>query len=230
MARRGFQLKNHLRYMQPQHAGELRYEYLPDDPVFGRTRTGLSWLHAQNFAPGLSGQVDYNKVSDDRYFVDLASQVKQVSVGNLPQDAFVTKYGTLGSGNYTAQARVQRFQTLQDPLAPIVPPYHRVPHPHASARHNAPAGRLRTPLPGHYARGFQLPAALHREPLHRRRPLRRWQSGDARADHALPPGERSGAVPRHARAALLLPRGARRPGPGLDAAPGERIRRADFRG
>ncbi|HEY3073758.1 MAG TPA: putative LPS assembly protein LptD, partial [Burkholderiales bacterium] len=66
MARRGFQLKNHLRYMQPQHVGELRYEYLPDDPVFGRTRTGLSWLHTQNFSPGLTGQVDYNRVSDER--------------------------------------------------------------------------------------------------------------------------------------------------------------------
>src|SRR2546426_3526278 len=152
MARRGFQLKNHLRYMQPQHVGELRYEYLPDDPIFGRTRTGLSWLHTQNFAPGFVGQVDYNKVSDERYFVDLASQVKQVSVGNLPQDAFVTKNGTLQSGNYMAQARMQRFQTLQDPLAPIVPPYWRVPQLNASASYNDIAGKFDTVLPGEYVR------------------------------------------------------------------------------
>src|SRR2546421_7024711 len=152
MARRGFQLKNHLRYMQPQHVGELRYEYLPDDPIFGRTRTGLSWLHTQNFSPGFVGQVDYNKVSDERYFVDLASQVKQVSVGNLPQDAFVTKNGTLQSGNYMAQARMQRFQTLQDPLAPIVPPYWRVPQLNASASYNDIAGKFDTVLPGEYVR------------------------------------------------------------------------------
>src|SRR5256886_9437958 len=152
MARRGFQLKNHLRYMQPQHVGELRYEYLPDDPIFGRTRTGLSWLHTQNFAPGFVGQVDYNKVSDERYFADLATQVKQVSVGNLPQDAFVTKNGTLQSGNYMAQARMQRFQTLQDPLAPIVPPYWRVPQLNASASYNDIAGKFDTVLPGEYVR------------------------------------------------------------------------------
>jgi LPS-assembly protein len=152
MARRGFQLKNHLRYMQPQHVGELRYEYLPDDPVFGRTRTGLSWLHTQNFSPGLTGQVDYNRVSDERYFVDLASQVKQVSVGNLPQDAFITKNGTLPGGNYTGQARMQRFQTLQDPLAPIVPPYHRLPQLNASASYNDIAGKFDTALPGEYVR------------------------------------------------------------------------------
>src|SRR5256886_2843924 len=152
MARRGFQLKNHLRYMQPQHVGELRYEYLPDDPIFGRTRTGLSWLHTQNFAPGFVGQVDYNKVSDERYFVDLASQVKQVSVGNLPQDAFVMKNGTLQSGNCMAQARMQRCQTLQDPLAPIVPHYWRVPQLNASASYNDIAGKFDTVLRGEYAR------------------------------------------------------------------------------
>ena len=152
MARRGFQLKNHFRYLERPYAGELRYEYLPHDPVFGRTRTGLSWQHTQTFRPGLTGQVDYNKVSDDRYFVDLASQVKQVSVGNLPQDEYITRSGTLGSGSYSAQARVQRFQTLQDPLAPIVPPYHRVPQLNLSANHNDLAGRFDTVLPGEFVR------------------------------------------------------------------------------
>ena len=152
MVRRGFQLKNHFRYLERPYAGELRYEYLPHDPVFGRTRTGLSWQHTQTFRPGLTGQVDYNKVSDDRYFVDLASQVKQVSVGNLPQDEYITRTGTLGSGSYSAQARVQRFQTLQDPLAPIVPPYHRVPQLNLSANHNDLAGRFDTALPGEFVR------------------------------------------------------------------------------
>ncbi|TMG78767.1 MAG: LPS-assembly protein LptD [Betaproteobacteria bacterium] len=152
MARRGFQLKNHFRYLERPYAGELRYEYLPHDPVFGRTRTGLSWQHTQTFRPGLTGQVDYNKVSDDRYFVDLASQVKQVSVGNLPQDEYITRTGTLGSGSYSAQVRVQRFQTLQDPLAPIVPPYHRVPQLNLSANHNDLAGRFDTALPGEFVR------------------------------------------------------------------------------
>ena len=152
MVRRGFQLKNHFRYLERPYAGELRYEYLPHDPVFGRTRTGLSWQHTQTFRPGLTGQVDYNKVSDDRYFVDLASQVKQVSVGNLPQDEYITRTGTLGSGSYSAQARVQRFQTLQDPLAPIVHPYHRVPQLNLSANHNDLAGTFDTALPGEFVR------------------------------------------------------------------------------
>ena len=159
MARRGFQLKSDFRYMQPQHVGELRYEYLPDDPVFGRTRTGLSWVHTQNFAPGFMGQIDYNKVSDERYFVDLASQVKQVSTGNLPQDAFVVKNGLFRSGSYYAQARFEKFQTLQDPLAPILPPYWRLPQLNASASYNDIVGLFDSVLPGEYVR-FQHPTLV----------------------------------------------------------------------
>ena len=153
MARRGFQLKNDFRYLGRPYAGELRYEYLPHDPVFGRNRTGVSWQHNETFRSGVSGVVDYNKVSDDRYFVDLASQVKQVSVGNLPQDAYLTRGGGLpGAGSYSAQVRVQKFQTLQDPLAPIVPPYHRVPQLTASANYNDLAGKFDAALPGEYVR------------------------------------------------------------------------------
>lgn len=159
MARRGFQLKSDFRYMQPQHVGNLRYEYLPDDPVFGRTRTGLSWVHTQNFAPGVMGQIDYNKVSDERYFVDLASQVKQVSTGNLPQDMFVVKNALFGAGSYVAQARLEKFQTLQDPLAPIVAPYWRLPQLSGSLNYNDIVGLFDSTLPGEYVR-FQHPTLV----------------------------------------------------------------------
>jgi LPS-assembly protein len=153
MARRGFQLKSDFRYLGRPYTGELRLEYLPDDPIFGRTRTGASWQHTQTLRPGLIAQVDYNKVSDDRYFVDLASQVKQVSVGNLPQDAFITQStGLPRGGTLTSQLRVQKFQTLQDPLAPIVPPYHRVPQLNVSAGYNDVAGHFDTTLPVEYVR------------------------------------------------------------------------------
>ncbi len=127
MTKRGLQLKNHARYLDRAYSGELRLEVLPDDREFGDTRTGVSLQHAQSFAPNFTGNLDYNRVSDDRYFTDLASQVRQVSIGNLPQDGYVTYNGQLGRFPYTGQARVQKFQTLQDPLAPIDPPYHRVP-------------------------------------------------------------------------------------------------------
>ncbi len=153
MARRGYQLKSDFRYLGRPYVGELRLEYLPDDPIFGRTRTGASWEHNQTIASGLTGQVNYNRVSDDRYFVDLASQVKQVSVGNLPQDAFLTySTGLPRAGTLTSQLRVQKFQTLQDPLAPIVPPYHRVPQLNLTTGYNDVAGLVDATLPVEYVR------------------------------------------------------------------------------
>ena len=128
MSKRGVQAKTLTRYMGARNAGELRLEYLPDDRVTGTLRHGESWQHSQTFGPGVRAQIDYNNVSDDRYFVDLSSQVRQVTTRNLPQEGNLSYTGVLGdAAPYTAEARFQRFQTLQDPAAPITPPYRRLP-------------------------------------------------------------------------------------------------------
>ena len=152
MAKRGAQLKTQGRYLDRRFAGELKFEYLPDDREFGTSREGVSWQHTHNFPRNTTLMIDYNRVSDDRYFVDLATQVKQLSVGNLPQDAHLTHSGSLGKAPYSAQARVQGFQTLQDPLAPIVPPYHRVPQLNFGVGYNDLAGALDSGLTAEYVR------------------------------------------------------------------------------
>ena len=153
MRKRGGQLKSQLRYLNEQpFSGEMRFEYLPDDRLFGESRDGVSWQHTHNLGRNTLAQLDYNRVSDDRYFVDLSSQVKQVSVGNLPQDGNITHGGSWGRAAYSLQARVQKFQTLQDPLAPIVPPYHRVPQLNLGASYNDIAGLVDGALPVEYVR------------------------------------------------------------------------------
>ena len=152
MAKRGVQLKNEFRYLERAYAGELKFEYLPDDREFGDSREGVSWQHSHSMRPNITAQLDYNRVSDDFYFVDLATRVKQLSVGNLPQEATVTHGGAFGRAPYSLQARVQAFQTLQDPLAPIVPPYHRVPQLNFSTGYNDLAGALDAALPAEYVR------------------------------------------------------------------------------
>ena len=152
MAKRGYQLKNQFRYLQRPFTGELKFEYLPDDREFNDSREGVSWQHTHNFPRNTVGTIDYNRVSDDRYFTDLGTSVKQLSVGNLPQDAYLTHGGSLGRAPYSAQLRFQRFQTLQDPLAPTVPPYHRIPQVNLSVGYNDLAGALDTALPAEYVR------------------------------------------------------------------------------
>ena len=159
MAKRGFQLKNQSRYLDRTYAGEVKFEYLPEDREFGASREGVSFQHTHNFPRSTTLMIDYNRVSDDRYFVDLASQVKQLSVGNLPQEAHLTHGGRFGKAPYSVQARLQSFQTLQDPLAPIVPPYHRVPQLNFGTSYNDLGGALDTGLTAEYVR-FTHPTML----------------------------------------------------------------------
>jgi len=152
MTKRGSMLKNEFRYLHRRNTGEARLELLPEDKAAQTERFGFSWQHQQSFAPSLVGHLDYNRVSDDLYFVDLASQVRQSSTGNLPQDGYLLYSGSTRRAAYTAQARVQRFQTLQDPNAPIVPPYERVPQLNLTATVNDIAGLADSTLPAEYVR------------------------------------------------------------------------------
>jgi len=152
MSKRGEQLKTQYRYLGASYYGEARLEYLPEDKLLGVSRTGYSVQHEQRFTPALTAKVDMNHVSDDRYFVDLYSNVRQVSTGNLQRDGYLQYVRDFGGTGLTLQSRVQRFQTLQDPLAPIVPPYHRVPQINLSVTRNDMAGAFDAALPLEYAR------------------------------------------------------------------------------
>ena len=152
MSKRGEQLKANYRYMGEQHAGQLRFEYMPHDDVLKRPRSGYSFQHDQTFSPNLNARVDLNKVSDDRYFVDFASNVRTVSVGNLLREGQVNySTGIFGMPAYVI-GRVQRWQTLQDPLSPIVSPYHRLPQITFGAAKADLAGRFDLTLPAEYVR------------------------------------------------------------------------------
>lgn len=152
MSKRGEQLKTLYRYLGRSFNGEARLEYLPEDKLLGRSRTGYSVQHEHRFTPALTAKVDMNHVSDDRYFVDLYSDVRQVSTGNLQRDGYVQYARSFSGTGISLQGRVQRFQTLQDPLAPIVPPYHRVPQLNLSVTRNDMGGMLDGALPVEYAR------------------------------------------------------------------------------
>jgi LPS-assembly protein len=123
MAKRGVQLNGEFRYLEPDLSGESRAEWLPDDRIKGETRYGLSWQHRQNFGEGFSGAFNLQGVSDDTYFTDLSTKISATSLTNLPREGNLFYDGDWWNVN----TRVQRFQTLQDPLAPVVPPYARVP-------------------------------------------------------------------------------------------------------
>ena len=65
------------------------------------------------------------KASDDNYFRDLSTNIGVTSQINLLRDGALTNAGAYNGMNWNFLAHSQSYQTLQDPLAPIVTPYRR---------------------------------------------------------------------------------------------------------
>lgn len=127
MERRGLQLLNEFRYLQPTFRGEARGEFLPDDKVAGEDRWAYTWLHNYiNPHTGLSGYANVQRASDDSYFRDLSSRLAVATQSFLPAEAGLT-YSSSRGGLWSVTGRAQEWQTLQDPLNPVQEPYNRLP-------------------------------------------------------------------------------------------------------
>jgi LPS-assembly protein len=113
ISKRGNQFNNEFRYLEPSYAGTLQYEILPGDRLAGLTRTRTALVHNQSLGSGFGLALNLNRVGDDAYFRDLSSSVAGTSQTNLLRDGVLT----YGAGWWSASARLQRYQTLQDPLA-----------------------------------------------------------------------------------------------------------------
>ncbi|MDD5384687.1 MAG: LPS-assembly protein LptD [Gallionella sp.] len=138
MTKRGVLLSNEFRYLEPRYSGELQVDVLPSDALANRSRTRIALIHSQAIAGALNGYVNLNSVSDDAYFRDLGSTVNTTSQANLLQEAVLTH----GASWWNAAARAQRYQTLQDPAAPIVAPYKRLPQLTVNAQRNRSGANL----------------------------------------------------------------------------------------
>lgn len=123
LSKRGLQLSAQFRYLDRDYDGDARVEELSNDRLRNINRYATTIVHNQRFSSNLSGYLNINKVSDDNYFRDLSSRINITSQTTLPRDGMLTYRG----GWWTASARAQRFQTLQDPASPVVEPYGRLP-------------------------------------------------------------------------------------------------------
>ncbi len=129
ITKRGLQLNTEFRYLEPTYRGEAHVEYLPNDNLARLDRVAYFLRHAQSLPHGWNGSLNLQKVSDDKYFTDLATLPTITSQAVLPREGVLSRGGTWGQGGiYGFSALMSRWQTLQfDPLAPITPPYNRQP-------------------------------------------------------------------------------------------------------
>lgn len=129
MSKRGVNYGGEFRYLEPAYQGRLRADYMPGDLLRNRDRWGGSYQHfgvidtGSSSVGGLGFNLNLNRVSDDDYWRDFPRGTTSLTQRLLANDA------SLGwsRGPYSASLRTLKWQTLQDPLAPIIPPYDRMP-------------------------------------------------------------------------------------------------------
>ena len=129
MTARGVDYGGEFRYLEPSYSGVVRANYMPVDKLRDANRWGLTAVHQGTVDTGLAAigtanvNVNLNRVSDDNYWRDFTRSSGTLTQRLLPSDV----NAAWAQGAYSGSARVLKWQTLQDPTAPIVPPYDRVP-------------------------------------------------------------------------------------------------------
>lgn len=141
MSKRGIDLGGEARYLERDYAGKLRASFLPRDALRKVNRWSYALQHAGTLDTGftqagnLGLSLDLNRVSDNNYWRDFPRSSGSLTQRLLSSDANLS----WSRGYLTTAVRALRWQTLQDPLSPIVPPYDRLPQLTAAyTRVNAP--------------------------------------------------------------------------------------------
>ncbi|MFM6990993.1 MAG: LPS-assembly protein LptD [Rhodoferax sp.] len=134
MTARGVNLGAEFRYLERGYSGAVRLSYMPTDKLRETQRWDASIVHSTNVdlpVGGVTLAANLNRVSDDNYWRDFTNSNAIHSGGAiagatqrlLPAD--MTASWT--RGDFSSIFKVLKWQTLQDPTAPIIPPYDRVP-------------------------------------------------------------------------------------------------------
>jgi LPS-assembly protein len=124
MSKRGMMLGATGRYLGDGYTGLAQANFLPSDRVANRDRWMYRWTHYQQFGNGFYANWDIQRVSDNNYFRDISNTIglNTAATVYLPQNI------TGGWANTYWNASVQslHYQTLQDPFAPVAPPFNEL--------------------------------------------------------------------------------------------------------
>ena len=121
MSKRGFQLGVDGQYVDYNYRGSAKLEYLPNDDIENRSRHAYNLMHNQNLGQGVTLTVNWNGVSDNRYWQDFSSRLLQTSQQQLPKQLVL---GYSPGSWWSSSLQVLRYQTLNpDPEHPVARPY-----------------------------------------------------------------------------------------------------------
>jgi LPS-assembly protein len=122
-AKRGVGGELEFRYLEPRYNGVARAHLLPNDRLSGRSRYSVDLTHESALPRDTSFGLRVLRVSDDVYWKDFPRGVPSITPRLLASDLQFNR----PMGEWTAYARVQGWQVLQDPASRIEAPYERAP-------------------------------------------------------------------------------------------------------
>ncbi len=129
MTSRGVDVGLNYRYLEQGYSGKVFLDSMPGDKLRNADRWGLAFAHNDSIQTGLPNvgpvalALNINRVSDDNYWQDFSSADTVLAQRLLPGDLLAS----WGSGDFSGTLHVLKWQVLQDPGSPIIPPYDRVP-------------------------------------------------------------------------------------------------------
>jgi LPS-assembly protein len=137
-SRRNIDLGGDFRYLEPSSHGELLWHYLPDDSVFGGSRSDVRLRNTAELADNLRFLVDAENVSDSQYFQDFSQGPEGTST------AFVERRAALSFRNdhWRIDGVAQQYQTIDNTLVEANRPYAQVPSLTATADYGWGPGSL----------------------------------------------------------------------------------------
>jgi LPS-assembly protein len=128
LGKRGPLADGEFRYLTENYSGFNQLQYMNHDQSSGQdNRYYVKLDHQHKFNNGWSASYNFQKVSDDTYFSDLATMIQVTSVVNLPQRANINYAGETWKFN----ALTEKYQTLTNASNS---PYQRLPQLNLSGR------------------------------------------------------------------------------------------------
>jgi LPS-assembly protein len=166
MSKRGVLVGGEFRYLERDYAGKLRADFMPSDKLRDTDRWGYALQHGGVIGTPIGGvglNLNLNRVSDDNYWRDFTRGNTSLTQRLLANDGALS----WSRGDFSVVARALKWQTLQDPTAPIVPPYDRLPQLVARYNRGDLAGGFESGVESDYT-GFRADPVLTGQPNGRR--------------------------------------------------------------
>jgi LPS-assembly protein len=127
MAKRGLMIGSQFRYLFDHQFGELKYDHvLADRESDGEKRYVWNWQHTIPSLGGWRVAVNYQGLSDEKYFSDFSRTVQSSAIRALPREINASRM----FGDWSFIARYAKYQRIfDDPSSSLyaAPQYERVP-------------------------------------------------------------------------------------------------------